>query len=57
MRIMPNQLENMLREVQQTILMNDKRITKLDERKTELLNFRQELVAEQERLLKEKRIR
>ena len=28
---MPNQLENLLREVQQSILMIDKRITKLDE--------------------------
>lgn len=37
--------------------MVDKRIASLDERKTELLNFRQELVTEQERLLKEKRIR
>ena len=54
---MPNQLENMLREFQQSILKNHKRIHSLDERKTELLNFRQELVAEQERLLKEKRIR
>ena len=54
---MPNQLENMLREVQQSILMIDKRIHSLDERKTEVLNFRQELGQEQERLLKEKRIR
>lgn len=54
---MPNQLENMLREVSQSILIIDKLIQSLDEKKQELTQFRAELVAEQERLLKEKRIR
>ena len=54
---MPNQLENMLREVQRSIMMVDKRIYELETRKQELNQFRAELVAEQERLLKEKRLR
>lgn len=53
---MPNQLENMLKEIQQSITMIDKRISIIDERKQDLLNFRAELVAEQEKLLKEARV-
>lgn len=53
MRIMPNQLENRLKDVQQSIVMIDKRIAKHEHTIIELQNFKQELIQEQERLLKE----
>ena len=53
---MPNQLENRLRDIQQSIQMIDKRINKHEHTITQLKQFRNELIQEQERLLKEARI-
>ena len=53
---MPNQLENRLRDVQQSIQLIDRRISKHEHTITELKQFRNELIQEQERLLKEARI-
>ena len=53
---MPNQLENRLRDVQQSIQMIDKRISKHEHTIIELKQFRNDLIQEQERLLKEARV-